>query len=160
MFVHTDRQLKATHLMLDYIPISKSFQAPRCVFKEKAHRLHWISVATPRFLTTSPVPEGVLTTGPILEGIPKVELPFQHAAEEEASSSQIQPRERKGSLKSLTLKTLKMTLRSSTNLCLLKPHQVTSAILFSHKQARHKETPPYLRIWVFNASPRRVSYQL
>ena len=96
MFVHTDRQLKATHLMLDYIPISKSFQAPRCVFKEKAPRLHRISVATPRFLTTSPVPEGVLTTGPILEGIPKVELPFQHAAEEEASSSQISTKGEEG----------------------------------------------------------------
>ena len=89
VFVHIDRQLKATHLILDYIPISKSFQALRCVFKERDPRLHRISVATPGFLTTSPIPKGVLTTGPILEGIPKVELPSQHAAEEEASSSQL-----------------------------------------------------------------------
>ena len=29
VFVHTDSQLKAAHLILDYIPISSNFQAPK-----------------------------------------------------------------------------------------------------------------------------------
>ena len=35
VFVHTDGQLRAAHLILDYIPISKSFQAPKCVIKAR-----------------------------------------------------------------------------------------------------------------------------
>ena len=54
VFVHTDGQLRAAHLILDYIPISKSFQAPKCVIKARDPRLHWISVAAPNFLLTGP----------------------------------------------------------------------------------------------------------
>ena len=82
MFVHTNGQLRTTHLILDYISISKSFQAPKCVIKVRDPRLHWISIATPSFHTTGPIPEGMLTTDPILEGIPKVALPPQHTSEE------------------------------------------------------------------------------
>ena len=85
MFVHTDGQLRVTHLILDYIPISKSFQAPKCVIKARDPCLHRISVAAPGFLITGPVPEGILTSNPIPEGIPRVALPFQRAAEEEAT---------------------------------------------------------------------------
>ena len=104
VFIHTDSPLKAAYLILDYIPISKSFQASRC--------------------------------------------PFNALSKRRQPRPNLQPKERKRSLKSLTLRTLKTTLRSLINPCLLKPHQVTSATLFSHKQARHKETPPYLKIWV------------
>jgi len=39
LFVHIDEQLRAAHLILDYIPISKTFQSPRCVIKAKDPRL-------------------------------------------------------------------------------------------------------------------------
>ena len=87
MFVHTDGQLRAAYLILDYIPISKSFQAPRCVIKAKDLRLHQISVAALGFLTTDLILEGTLTTDPIPEGIPKVALPSQRSTLEEATSS-------------------------------------------------------------------------
>ena len=82
MFVHSDAQLRATHLILGYTPISKSYQAPKCVIKAKDPRLHRISVATPGFLTTSPIPVGTLTTDPIPEIIPKVALPPQYTTGE------------------------------------------------------------------------------
>ena len=58
------------------------------MIKAKDPRLHQISVAAPGFLLIGPIPEGVLTTNPILEGIPKVEFPFQRVVEEEATPSQ------------------------------------------------------------------------
>ena len=73
---------------MDYISISKSFQAPRCVIKARDLCLYQISVAALGFLTTGLIPEGTLTTDPIPEGIPKVALPFQRVVEEEATSSQ------------------------------------------------------------------------
>ena len=76
MFVHSDDYLKATHLILGYTPISKSYQAPKCVIKAKDPLLHWISVAAPGFLTIGPILKGTLTTNPIPEGIPKVALPL------------------------------------------------------------------------------------
>lgn len=76
------------HLILGYTPISSRFQVPKCVIKDKDPRLHRISVATLSFLITGPIPEGILTTDPILEGIPKVALPFQQATKEEAMPSQ------------------------------------------------------------------------
>ena len=87
VFVHTEGQLRAAHLILDYIPIYKSFQVPRCVIKARNLCLHRISVAAPSFLTTGPIPEGTLTTNPIPEGIPRVALPYQRFTEEEATSS-------------------------------------------------------------------------
>ena len=75
VFIHTDGQLRVAHLILDYILISKSFQAPKCIIKAKDPHLHRISVAAPGFLTTGPIPKGTLTTNPIPEGIPKVALP-------------------------------------------------------------------------------------
>ena len=39
IFVHTDGQLRAAHLILDYVLISKSFLAPKCVIKARDPRL-------------------------------------------------------------------------------------------------------------------------
>ena len=86
MFVHTDGQLRAAHLILDYIPISKSFQVPKCFINTKDPRLHRISIAAPSFLISDPILEGTLVTNPIPKGIPKEALPSQHTAEEATSS--------------------------------------------------------------------------
>ena len=51
----TDGQLRAAYLILGYKPISRAFQAPRCVIRAKDPRLHRISVAYEGFV----VPEGV-----------------------------------------------------------------------------------------------------
>ena len=168
MFVHTDGQLRAAYLILDYIPISKSFQAPRCVIKARDPHLHLISVTALGFFTTAPIPEGTLTTVPILAGIAKVALPSQRFAEEEATSSQpsikgeegiieVLERGRKGLLKSWTLKNLKTTLKSSTSLHLLNLHWLTSTIPFPCKQAKLKEAPPYQKTWGYSASQGRPS---
>ena len=61
---------------------------PKCLIKARDPRLHWINVAALGFLTTGPIPVDTFTTDPILEGIPKVALPFQHATKEEATSLQ------------------------------------------------------------------------
>ena len=56
MYVNkTDGQLRAAHLILGYTPISRAFQAPKCVIKAKDPRLHRISVAYEGFV----VPEGI-----------------------------------------------------------------------------------------------------
>ena len=94
VFVHINSQLRVAHLILDYIPISKSFQAPKCIIKARNPRLHQISVAALDFLTTNPIPEGTLTITPIPEGIPRVALPSQHIVEEEATSSQLATKEK------------------------------------------------------------------
>ena len=59
-----DNQLRAAHLILGYTPISRTFQAPKCVIKAHDPRLHRISV----------VVEGFLLPGDasISEGIPLV----------------------------------------------------------------------------------------
>ena len=59
-----DNQLRATHLILRYTPISHAFQAPKCVIKAKDPRLHHISVAYKGFV----VLEGI----PILEDTPLI----------------------------------------------------------------------------------------
>ena len=51
----SDGQLRAAHLILGYTPISRAFQAPRCVIRAKDPWLHKISVAYEGFV----VPEGI-----------------------------------------------------------------------------------------------------
>ena len=51
----SDGQLRAAHLILEYTPISRAFQAPRYVIRAKDPRLHRISVAYEGFV----VPEGI-----------------------------------------------------------------------------------------------------
>ena len=48
-------QLRAAHLILGYTPISRAFQAPKCVIRAKDPWLHRISVAYEGFV----VPEGI-----------------------------------------------------------------------------------------------------
>ena len=50
-----DGQLGAAHLILGYTPISRAFQALRCMIRAKDPRLHLISVAYEGFV----VPEGI-----------------------------------------------------------------------------------------------------
>ena len=68
--------------------ISSSSQAPKCVIKAKDPCLHQISVAASGFLIIGPIPKDDLIIDPISEGIPKVALPFQRAAEKEVTPSQ------------------------------------------------------------------------
>jgi len=77
IFVHTDGQLRVTHLILSYNPLSSSFQAPKCMIKASDPCLHQINVAVPGFLTTGPIPKG----------IQQVDLSFLRAVEEEAAPS-------------------------------------------------------------------------
>ena len=51
----SDGQLRSTHLILEYTPISRAFQASRCVIRAKDPQLHRISVAYEGFV----VPEGI-----------------------------------------------------------------------------------------------------
>lgn len=50
-----DGQLRATHLILGYTPLSFAFQAPKCVIRACDPQLHRISVAYKGFV----VPEGI-----------------------------------------------------------------------------------------------------
>ena len=98
VFMNTDGQLRAAHLILGYMLISLSFKAPKCVIKAKDPCLHRISIVVPGFLLPEgvPVPEGSLATQPILEGthtsqpilkgMPKVAFPPQHTSDKATSS--------------------------------------------------------------------------
>ena len=68
MYVNeADGQLKAAHLILGYTPISRAFQAPRCMIKAKDPRLHRISVAYEGFVVPEgiPIPESTPLTQPL-----------------------------------------------------------------------------------------------
>ena len=65
IFVHTDRQLRASHLIIGCDPISFSFQAPKYMIKAKDPRLHQINIAVLGFLV-----------GLALEGVQQMELSF------------------------------------------------------------------------------------
>ena len=86
VFVHSDGQLKVAHVILGYTPISKIYQVPKCIIKVNDPRLNRISIATPGFLITGLILEGMLTTDPIPKGIPKVALPPQPTTREATSS--------------------------------------------------------------------------
>ena len=75
-----DSQLRVAHLILGYTPISRAFQAPKCVIKAKDPRLHHISVAYEGFV----VPEGIS----IPEGTPLNQPLFVATPSVGASSSQ------------------------------------------------------------------------
>ena len=66
VFVHTDSQLKAAHLILDYIPISSNFQALKSQIKARDLPLHLINIAVSSFLNPGPRPQGVLKVKPLL----------------------------------------------------------------------------------------------
>ena len=82
IFIHTNRQLRVTHLILGYKPISTNFQAPKYVIKVKDSRLHQINIVVLGFLI-----------GPPSKGAHQIKLPFQLSAEEEVTSSHLVPKE-------------------------------------------------------------------
>ena len=61
-----NNQVRATHKILEYDPIQKSFSASKYVIKAKDPRLHRITVVEHGFLLPegSPVPEGIPLVGP------------------------------------------------------------------------------------------------
>ena len=83
VFVYSDDQLKAAHLILGYNLLSSSYQALKCMIKAKDLRLHLINITVPGFLNLGPRPQGVL----------KVELLLQYKAEDEATLSQLATKE-------------------------------------------------------------------
>ena len=62
-----DNQLRAAHLILGYTPISRAFQALKCVIKARDPQLHRISVAYEGFMVFEgiPIPEGTPFTQPL-----------------------------------------------------------------------------------------------
>ena len=72
VFVNSDSQLRAAHLILGYTPISSNFQAPKCIIRARDPRLHRISVAAPYFLLLGPKVEVEEVTTPIPKGIPTI----------------------------------------------------------------------------------------
>ena len=66
------RSLRAAHLILNYNPISRAFQAPLCVIKAKDPRLCRISVAYKGFV----VPQGIPLPkySPLTEPLPVASL--------------------------------------------------------------------------------------
>ena len=77
VFIHSDGQLRAAHLILGYNLLSSSFQALKCMIKAKDLRLHLINITVPGFLNPGLGPQGVL----------KVELLLQYKVEDEATFS-------------------------------------------------------------------------
>ena len=67
-------QLRATHLILGYTPISRTFQAPKCMIKANDPRLHHISFAYEGFVVLEgiPIPEGTLLTQPFFVATPSI----------------------------------------------------------------------------------------
>ena len=62
------------HLILRYTPISRAFQAPKCVIKANDPRLHRISVAYEGFVVPEgiPIPEGTSLTQPLFVATPSI----------------------------------------------------------------------------------------
>jgi len=78
VFIPSDSQLRAAHLILGYTPLSLSFQVPKCVIKANDPHLQQIDVAVLGFLNRNLGPQGVLKIEPI----------FQYKAEDVATPSQ------------------------------------------------------------------------
>ena len=66
VFVYSDDQLKAAHLILGYNLLSSSYQALKCMIKAKDLRLHLINITVPGFLNLGPGPQVVLKVEPFL----------------------------------------------------------------------------------------------
>ena len=94
IFVNDDGQIRAAHLVLDYEPLSRSFQDVDNAIRANDYRLAHIDVSRPRFLAPHdlppidhPIPQGVpLTAQPIQQ------VPLKQAVAEEgiASSSSLE----------------------------------------------------------------------
>ena len=67
IFVNNDGQLRAAHLVLDYEPLSRSFQNVSNAIRANDYRLARIDVSRPHFLTPHDLPP---VDHPIPQGIP------------------------------------------------------------------------------------------
>ena len=65
-------QLRVAHLILGYMPISRTFQASRCVIRAKDPRLHRINVAYEGFVVLEGVP--LPTSTPFTQPLPVTTL--------------------------------------------------------------------------------------
>ena len=92
--MNDDEQLRATHLILDYEPLSRSFLDVGNAIRANDYRLAHIDVSWPHFLALHNLP---LVDHPIPQGIPLAAQPFQQvplgqavAEEGTASSSSLE----------------------------------------------------------------------
>ena len=69
-----DGQLRAAHLILEYSPISRAFQAFKCVIRARNPRLHRISVAYKGFVVPVgiSIPKGTPLNQPLFVATPSV----------------------------------------------------------------------------------------
>ena len=74
IFVNSDGQLRAVHLILDFEPISRSFLDVSNSIRAGNHRLARIDVSRPNFLAPYDLP---LVDHPIPQGIPLAAQPLQ-----------------------------------------------------------------------------------
>ena len=93
IFVSEDRQLRAVHLILDFEPISRTFQEIGHAIRAGDHRINRIDVSKPNFLAWDDLPPIRL---PIQQVPPPLIIPLQQVpleapilAEEEIASSQL-----------------------------------------------------------------------
>ena len=93
IFVSEDQQLRAIHLILDFEPISKTFQEIGHAIRVGDHRISRIDVSMPDFLARDDLPPVRL---PIYQIPPLLVIPLQQvpleatvAAEEEIASSRL-----------------------------------------------------------------------
>ena len=94
IFVSDDGQLRAVHLILDYKPLSNTFQEVGNAIRANDYQLAHIVVSQPHFLAPydlppvdHPVPQGILLAAPPIQ-----QVPLKVAAVEErvASSSSLE----------------------------------------------------------------------
>ena len=88
-----DRQLRAVHLILDFEPISRTFQEIGHAIRAGDHRINRIDVSKPNFLARDDLPPVRL---PIQQVPPQLIIPLQQVpleapfiVEEEIASSQL-----------------------------------------------------------------------
>ena len=82
IFVHTDEQLRAAYVILGYTSISRSFQAPKYVFKAKNPRLHQINIVVLGFLSGLP-PASAKPVELFVQRAPKEEATLSHPIPEQ-----------------------------------------------------------------------------
>ena len=94
IFVSDDKQLRAIHLILDYQPLSRTFQEVNNAIRANDYRLARIDVSRPHFLALYDllpvdhlVPQGILLATP---PIPQVPLVVVATEERVASSSSLE----------------------------------------------------------------------
>ena len=81
MFVSEDRQLRAVHLILNFVPISDTFQEVKHAIRAGDPRLRKINVSVPGFLARKDVVP--------VELPPTLALPKVMASREETASSRL-----------------------------------------------------------------------